>query len=53
MLDADEVLEEKTVKNKRDDKNAGNGTAGFSFQQRSYIKDYFDGAMGNKTDFEL
>ncbi len=53
VLDADEVLEEKDCeKIKEMIKNAGNGTAGFSFQQRSYIKDYFDGAMGNKTDFE-
>ncbi|HLC50000.1 MAG TPA: glycosyltransferase [Candidatus Nanoarchaeia archaeon] len=53
VFDADEVLEEKDCLKIKDlIKNAGKETFGFAFQQRSYIKDYFDGAMGNKTDFE-
>ena len=53
VLDADEVIEkndlekiEKAVENSDD-------IAGFSLEQRSYINNFFEGAVKNNSDFEL
>ncbi|MBI2657731.1 glycosyltransferase [Candidatus Woesearchaeota archaeon] len=52
VLDADEAIDKEDLeKIKKEIENAGD-IAGFSIEQRSYIKEYFEGAVGNDSEFE-
>ena len=54
VLDADEVIEEKGLSKIRDAiENAEKDIAGFQLEQRSYINNFFEGAVKNDSDFEL
>lgn len=53
VLDADEVIEKKDLeKIKNEIENAGD-FVGFSLEQRSYLNNYFEGAVKNSSGFEL
>ncbi len=54
ILDADEVIEKKgLIDIKNEIGSAENNVAGFSLEQRSYINNYFEGAIKNNSNFEL
>ena len=54
VLDADEVIEKKDLeKIKNAIENAESDLAGFQMEQRSYISNFFEGALKNDSDFEL
>jgi len=53
VLDADEVIEKNDLEKVRKLTENENGFAGFKLEQRSYISNYFEGALENKSDFEL
>ncbi len=54
VLDADEVIEKKDLEKIRNViENAEENVAGFALEQRSYIRDYFEGALENRSEFEL
>ena len=54
VLDADEVIEKTDLtKIKEAIENAESSIAGFSFEQRSYINNFFEGAVKNDSNFEL
>jgi len=54
MLDADEVIEQDDLTKIQDAiENAGNDIVGFALEQRSYINNFFEGAVKNDSDFEL
>ena len=54
VLDADEVIQkEDLTKIKNAIENAEDGVAGFALEQRSYINNFFEGAVKNNSDFEL
>ncbi len=54
VLDADEVIEKKDLeKIKEVISNAGEEIAGFKLEQRSYLNDFFEGALKNDSDFSL
>lgn len=52
VLDADEVIEKKDLEKIKNIVN-DNDFAGFKLEQRSYINNYFEGALENKSDFGL
>ena len=54
VLDADEIIEKiglEKIKNLI--KNADSNIAGFALDQRSYLNNYFEGAVKNDSNFEL
>lgn len=51
-LDADEVIEKKDSEKIKSLIEANNDIAGFALEQRSYITDYFEGAIKNNSGFE-
>ncbi|MBS3100698.1 glycosyltransferase family 2 protein [Candidatus Woesearchaeota archaeon] len=54
VMDADEVIEEKDLKKIKDAiENAGSGLVGLQLEQRSYINNFFEGALKNDSDFGL
>ncbi len=54
VLDADEVVEKNDFKKIKDAvENAENDLAGFQLEQRSYINNFFEGALKNDSDFGL
>ncbi len=54
VLDADEVVEKNDLEKIKDTiSNAENDIAGLSLEQRSYITNYFEGAVKNNSDFGL
>ena len=54
VLDADEVIEEKDLQKIKDAvENAENDIVGFALEQRSYINNFFEGAVKNESDFDL
>ena len=54
VLDADEVIEKNDLERiKNLVENAGDDIAGFAFEQRSYIENYFEGAVKNDSSFDL
>ncbi|MBI2656555.1 glycosyltransferase [Candidatus Woesearchaeota archaeon] len=54
VLDADEVIEKNDLRKiKNEIENADNGIVGFTIEQRSYINDFFEGALKNDSDFSL
>ncbi|MBS3113628.1 glycosyltransferase [Candidatus Woesearchaeota archaeon] len=54
VLDADEVIEKKDLdKIKNAIENSEKDFVGFSLEQRSYINNFFEGAVKNNSDFEL
>lgn len=54
VLDADEILQDEDMeKIKNSVENAGKGVAGFALEQRSYVENFFEGAVQNDSDFEL
>ncbi len=53
VLDADEVIEKEDLEKIKIEINKCEGNiAGFSFEQRSYIGNFFEGAVKNNSDFE-
>ncbi len=52
VLDADEIIEEKDLAKIKDAVKNPDDFAGFALEQRSYIKDYFEGAVRNSSGFE-
>src|SRR3989338_2128361 len=52
VLDADEVIEKSDSEKIKNIVNE-NDFAGFKLEQRSYINNYFEGALENKPDFGL
>lgn len=53
VMDADEVVEKNDLERIRGEiENAGD-FAGFSLEQRSYLNNYFEGAVKNESDFDL
>lgn len=53
VMDADEIIEKKDLeKIKNSIENAEENVAGFSLEQRSYINNYFEGAIKNDSDFD-
>lgn len=54
VLDADEIINKDDLeKIKNAIENAEESIAGFALEQRSYINNYFEGALKNDSDFEL
>ena len=54
VLDADEVIKEKDLQKIKDAvDNAENDVVGFALEQRSYINNFFEGAVKNESDFDL
>ena len=53
VLDADETFEKKDLNKIRNTIENSKDAAGFAFEQRSYIKNFFEGAVKNNSDFEL
>ena len=54
VLDADEIIEKKDQAKIKDAiENAEKGVVGLAIEQRSYIKDFFEGAIENKSGFGL
>lgn len=54
VLDADEIIEkEDLIKIKNAIENLEKDIAGFQLEQRSYINNFFEGAVKNNSDFEL
>ena len=52
MLDADEVIEKEDLKKIKDAIENAEGIVGFALEQRSYINNFFEGAVKNNSDFE-
>jgi glycosyltransferase involved in cell wall biosynthesis len=52
VLDADEVIERNDLEKIRDVIESAGDTAGFSLEQRSYLSNYFEGAINNDSDFD-
>ena|SRR3989338_1844723 len=54
VLDADEVIEKNDFKKiKNAVENSENDLAGFQLEQRSYLNNFFEGALKNDSDFGL
>ena len=53
VLDADEVIEKKDLIKIKDAIKNAQDFVGFSLEQRSYINNFFEGAVKNDSDFEL
>ena len=53
VLDADELIEEKDFDKIKNLIESSDDFAGFKLEQRSYINNYFEGALENKSDFGL
>ena len=53
VLDADEILKEKDLEKIKNRTENPRGYSGFSLEQRSYINDYFEGALKNESNFVL
>ncbi|MBI3027499.1 glycosyltransferase [Candidatus Woesearchaeota archaeon] len=54
VLDADEIIEMKDLAKIRNEiENCEENVAGFQLEQRSYINNFFEGAVKNDSDFEL
>ena len=51
VLDADEIIEKNDLEKIRNAIENENDAAGFSFEQRSYINSYFEGAVKNNSGF--
>ncbi len=52
VMDADEVLEKEGLDKIKELTANPEGFDGFSFEQRSYISSFFEGAVKNESDFE-
>ena len=53
VMDADEIIEKKDLDKIKNIINNPRDFAGFSLEQKSYIKNYFEGALENNSDFKL
>jgi len=53
VLDADEAIEKKDLKIIKNAIENPGGFVGFQLDQRSYINEFFEGAVKNNSDFEL
>ena len=53
VMDADEVIEKNDLEKIKQEIENANDLSGFSLEQRSYIKNFFEGAVKNNSDFEL
>ena len=53
VLDADEVIEKRDLKKIKNIVQNEKDFAGFKLEQRSYIKNYFEGALKNNSDLDL
>ena len=53
VLDADEVIEKKDLSKIKEAVDNTDQNVGFSLEQRSYINNYFEGALENDSEFEL
>ena len=53
VMDADEVIEKNYLDKIKNAIGNSNDFAGFSLEQRSYINNFFEGAVKNWSDFEL
>ena len=53
MLDADEVIEKEDLKKIKDVIENAKDVAGFALEQRSYLNNFFEGAVKNKSDIQL
>ena len=53
VLDADEVIEKNDLEKIKNAIENANDFVGFSLEQRSYINNFFEGAVKNDSDFEL
>lgn len=52
-LDADEVIDKEDLDKIKNIVQNENDFAGFKLEQRSYMNNYFEGALENKSDFSL
>ena len=52
VVDADELIEKKDLAKIKELAENPEGFDGFSFEQRTYISNFFEGAVKNGTDFE-
>ena len=53
VLDADEVIEEGDLSKIKNIIENAKGIVGFALEQRSYINNFFEGAVKNNSDFDL
>ena len=53
VLDADEVIEKQDLIKLKDAVENPEDSVGFSLEQRSYINNFFEGAVKNDSNFEL
>ena len=53
VLDADEVIEKKDLEKIKSLVENDSEFAGFQLEQRSYINNFFEGALKNDSDFDL
>src|SRR3989338_7273874 len=53
VLDADEIMEEKDLAEIKAAIESAEDIAGFSLEQRSYINEFFEGAVKNNSALEL
>ena len=53
VLDADEVIEKEDLIKINNAIESADDIVGFSLEQRSYISNFFEGAVKNNSDFEL
>ena len=52
MFDADEVIEKEDLKKIKNVIENAKDVAGFALEQKSYINNFFEGAVTNKSDFQ-
>ena len=53
VMDADEIIEKNDLDKIKNSIENTNDFVGFSLEQRSYINNFFEGAVKNNSDFEL
>ena len=53
VMDADELVEKQDLTKIKDALKGSDGIAGFSLEQRSYLNNFFEGAVKNNSEFEL
>ena len=53
MLDADEVIEKNDLSKIKNAIENSEDVVGFALEQRSYINNFFEGAVKNNSDFDL
>ena len=53
VLDADEIIEKEDLKKIKNNIENAKDIVGFSLEQRSFINNFFEGAVKNNSDFDL